>query len=1259
MSILNVFLKKLKLKNGPAEKEGKGVKLGAKTLSARRIVIVEALNKSIEIFSTNQEKTFEEVMTVGIRPFAEAIGLDRVVVYAVVDREGKKEFGQIYRWDKSKGGLMSLADELRILPRIPVVEQWVAEAEKGKHIKMRESDYNESQAAFLGAYGIKSMLLMPIFTHSNLWGAVSFQDHKNDRYFDDGCFDLLRTAARVFSNAIIRAETELTAKKAIVSLKRREKMADTLNRAAVIFLSNSKEKFEETMTAGVREIADVFDLDRFSIWRNYVMPDDLYVSQIYRWDRKSGGTTIPTKGLENVTYKQFAPRWADLLASGETINSPVSLLPEAEMLRSFGSVTVFVTPLFFNKTFWGFALLEDRRNERFFEEDSVDMMRSAAFLCANTVIRSEMERTIVDVNEFNRAVLDASPLGFTVFDENARVIDCNDVTLKALGTTKEYYLKNFYEFSPEYQDDGQKSIDKVSDVIKRALSGERLVLEWVSIAAEGKQVPYEVTLTRTKYNGKYVVMAYQYDLRNFKNLEKNIQVQSELLKIRLEQQELISEISRGFISSGDSENYVREAISKLGRYHKVSLVYIYGIDYSRKNTYLAYHWVADNSPPVTAQFDLLSVIKSYFPERLPDYTTTAVVFCDDIANNSNDAFRPLLSVGTQAFITAPLYVEGRLWGIISVEQKSELRQWTSVEKNFVGMVASTIAGVIMRDIYNTKLRDALHKATQASKAKGEFLSNMSHEMRTPMNAIIGMTTIGKNAKDIEHKDYALGKIEDASTHLLGVINDVLDMSKIEANKMELSPVEFYFEKMLQKVSTVINFRMDEKHQKYSVHVDKDIPRTMIADDQRLAQVITNLLSNAVKFTPEEGSITLDARFLGEEKGLCTIQVSVKDSGIGISREQQKRLFSSFQQAESSTTRKFGGTGLGLAISKSIVEMMGGKIWIESEVGKGAAFIFTVQVKRGTVKEKQRLLPEDVNWDNIRILAIDDDPEILAYFKDIAQGFGISCDTAVGAGEAISLMEQKSGYNLYFVDWKMPDMDGIQLAREIKSRTAENSVIAMISAADWDAIEAEAKKAGVDKFMSKPLFASTIAEIINECLGIDEDQDKEKQMDINGVFAGHRVLLVEDMEINREVVMALLEPTQLNIDCAENGTEAVRMYKDAPDKYDLIFMDIQMPEMDGYEATRRIRVIESELDINANSVKGITDNKIRSSFTEGETRSDNRNLRKQIPIIAMTANVFREDIEKCLDAGMDDHVGKPIDFEEVMGKLRTYLLKGTA
>jgi len=399
---------------------------------------------------------------------------------------------------------------------------------------------------------------------------------------------------------------------------------------------------------------------------------------------------------------------------------------------------------------------------------------------------------------------------------------------------------------------------------------------------------------------------------------------------------------------------------------------------------------------------------------------------------------------------------------------------------------------MMRDIRAgaAELEAALEKAQAANRAKSNFLSNMSHEMRTPMNAIIGMTSIGKSAPDIEKKNYAFEKIENASTHLLGVINDVLDMSKIEAGKFDLSCDEFNFEKLLQKTINVVNFRVDEKHQNLTVNTDKRIPVNLNGDDQRLAQVITNLLSNAVKFTPENGSIYLDARLLKEENGLCTIQIDVKDSGIGISDEQQSRLFSSFEQAESSTSRKFGGTGLGLAISKHIVELMGGKIWLDSKPGVGSIFSFTVLLKRGKIEEN------------------------------------------------------------------------------VESQT------------------------------HKPDSGQPVS------------------------FKGRRILLAEDVEINREIVLALLEPTEIEIDCAANGKEAVKMFSRKPKGYDLVFMDMQMPEMDGLEATHQIRSIEGH--------------------------------RNGVPIIAMTANVFKEDIEKCLAVGMNDHIGKPLDFNEVMAKLQFYL-----
>jgi CheY-like chemotaxis protein len=318
-------------------------------------------------------------------------------------------------------------------------------------------------------------------------------------------------------------------------------------------------------------------------------------------------------------------------------------------------------------------------------------------------------------------------------------------------------------------------------------------------------------------------------------------------------------------------------------------------------------------------------------------------------------------------------------------------------------------------------------------------------------------------------------------------------------------------------------------------------------------------------------------------------------------------------------------------------MMGGTIWVQSDPGKGSTFAFTIQVK-SSAHETHKFLSDDIDSNHVRILTVDDDPDVLTYFHDIAQGFGISCDTAISGEEALKLVDQRDDYHIYFIDWKMPVMDGIELALAIKARKPENSIVIMISAVEWSAIAQEAKEGGVDKFLSKPLFPSTIADVINECLGVDRQQVEKAQTNIGGIFAGRRILLAEDVEINREIVQALLEPTELEIDCAENGAEALRMFSESPDRYDMIFMDVQMPIMDGYEATRRIRAIEDEM-------------RKKAAGNNGKQLSE---LPKRVPIIAMTANVFREDIEKCLEAGMDNHVGKPLDFEEVLEKLRKYL-----
>jgi len=590
----------------------------------------------------------------------------------------------------------------------------------------------------------------------------------------------------------------------------------------------------------------------------------------------------------------------------------------------------------------------------------------------------------------------------------------------------------------------------------------------------------------------------------------------------------------------------------------------------------------------------------------------------------------LLPQGIVSILVVPVNLQGKFWGFIGFDDCHKERVFSENEETILHSAGLLIGNALLRNEMTLNLHTgaieleaALEKAKAASLAKTNFLSNMSHEIRTPMNAIIGMTTIGKAAADLERKDYAFGRIEGAANHLLGIINDILEMSKIEAGKFELIYLEFNLEKLLEKVVNIISFRIDERRQKFTVNIDRNIPQFLIGDEQRLAQVITNLLSNSVKFTPEEGSIHLGVNLEKEEDNIFTLKFHVRDTGIGISPEQKARLFTSFEQAESSTSRKYGGTGLGLAISKHIVELMDGTIWIESELGHGAAFFFTIRIKGLKEKDINPLL-SGVDWSNIRILAVDDDPEILECFTGIAKQFKISCDTASSGEEALQRITSGISYNIYFIDWKMPGMDGIELSRKIKSQNADKSVITMISAAGWNEIEKDAKAAGVDDFLSKPLFSSSIADCINKNIGVaGSSSAAESAAQPVETYSGRRLLLAEDVEINREIVMELLKPLQFEIECAVNGEEAVKMFTAQPEKYDLIFMDVQMPEMDGYEATRRIRALDVP---NAG----------------------------KIPIIAMTANVFREDIDKCLEMGMNDHVGKPLDFNEVLDKLRHYL-----
>ncbi|MDR2355102.1 MAG: response regulator [Clostridiales Family XIII bacterium] len=685
----------------------------------------------------------------------------------------------------------------------------------------------------------------------------------------------------------------------------------------------------------------------------------------------------------------------------------------------------------------------------------------------------------------------------------------------------------------------------------------------------------------------------------------------ELLKKRLARQELASALAEKFVSAEDLSSLVEDALRMVGEFMGVTRILVSRPESDSERSHAAFFWCGEERiETAPAVVGLNELIFSSFPREAPQ-GAIPTVYCND--TQSEPRYRILEIVKVRAFIWAPLYVDGLYWGLISVEECMDPRVWTEGERQLIGLISKLISAAAYRGLMERKLtrlssivknspqfiayinragafeyvneaasvmtgyserdllkggvgllldsdtfsklereyseiietesrreycldihvkggsirtaqvsvfsisdrtaglgviahditgdirmrrerEEALAQAESANRAKSEFLSRMSHEMRTPMNAIIGMTSIGRSVAESERKDYCLDKIDEASKHLLGVINDVLDMSKIEAGKLEISCTEFNLEKLLRRVIDVVGFRIEEKRIAFSLSIEENVPAFIVSDEQRLAQVIANFLSNAVKFTPEEGEVSLSARLADEDAaGNCRLEFTVADNGIGISKENQAKLFHSFEQADGSISRKYGGTGLGLAISKRIIEILDGGVRVESEEGKGARFIFHIAAKRGT-----RGAP------------------------------------------------------------------------------------------------AEAEESGAGAFAGRA-----------------------------AAFAGRRILVAEDIEINREIVAALLVDTGIEIDMAENGVEAVRTFAADPARYDLIFMDIHMPEMDGFQAARAIRALDAP---------------------QAAT----------VPIVAMTANVFREDIEFCLAAGMNAHIGKPLDLEALLDKLHMYL-----
>ncbi len=519
------------------------------------------------------------------------------------------------------------------------------------------------------------------------------------------------------------------------------------------------------------------------------------------------------------------------------------------------------------------------------------------------------------------------------------------------------------------------------------------------------------------------------------------------------------------------------------------------------------------------------------------------------------------------------------------------------------------------------LKDALENAENASHAKGDFMSRMSHEIRTPLNAVIGYLDIAHDASDDQKKVlHCIEKSQIASKHLLSIINDVLDISSIESGRMKIAHDDFDIKKMVNSLTTLFYNQAKAKGVEFIVRMQPMESEWLSGDELRVRQILLNLLSNAVKFTPEGGTITLGIRQVGERADKQRIEFSVQDTGIGMSEEYRTRMFQPFEQESASTAKNYGGTGLGLSISNNLVRMMGGTIDVKSELGKGTCFTVLLAFDKAKSDQVTNEMPED--FSHVRALVVDDDQDTCAYMEKLLERMGVRCDTVTSGKKALRRVTSRNDagrpYDICIIDWNMKEMDGMETAREVKKICGHEIPIIIATAYDYTELMDEAKEIGVDKIVSKPLFQSTLFDLLVSTYGKYRPVQNAAKPKID--LSGTKILLAEDNEMNMEIALDILSKAGLVMTPVVNGKEALDTFEASePGTYDAILMDIQMPVMDGYTATRKIR---------------------ECHHPEA----------KSIPIIAMTANAFSEDVTAALAAGMNDHVAKPISYDRLFNVL---------
>lgn len=781
--------------------------------------------------------------------------------------------------------------------------------------------------------------------------------------------------------------------------------------------------------------------------------------------------------------------------------------------------------------------------------------------------------------------------------ENNRFIGCNQAAVRILHASSVDQVLHMHpaDLSPEFQPDGRPSAAKADEMIALAIRDGSHRFEWTHKRGDGEEFPVEVSLTLIRHGERQIVYTIWRDITERKKDEKAARDSYNLLNNIID----FLPYPTFIIDRAGVVMFWNRAMEEMTRVKAGQIIGKADYEYS-----LAFY--GERRPIL---IDLVSKDRAELEKKYPRLR--------------RDQDNERLFGETDLIPYLQRYLDG----------------CASVLRNEAGEVLGAIE--IVRDITEEKntqqeLIRAREAALSAARVKSEFLANMSHEIRTPMNAIIGLSHLmGKTELDGKQRDY-LNKIRDSSQHLLGIINDVLDFSKIEAGKFAVEETDFNLEEVLDHVSNVVGHAAHKKGLELLFNVQEGIPVCLRGDPLRLGQILINLANNAVKFT-EKGHILISVELRargrkGSKKGpgRGEFRFSVKDTGIGITKEQKARLFQSFSQADASVTRKYGGTGLGLAISKKLAGLMGGDLGCRSSYGRGSTFFFTLPFG---IRQEQEEDPYSQMPDlrGSKVLIVDDQEVSLEVLRSYMESMGFRVTTAQSGHEAIGILEnsRKDPFRIIIMDWKMPGLDGFETISMMKSggMVDPSSMIVMVSAYGAEDVKESAPSLGVGGYLTKPVTQSRLFDTLMNIYGNKPRAQQGKRTESAGadvLLEGRRVLLVEDNMINQQVAMELMESAGLKVDAASNGKEAVEMLEKG--EYECVLMDIQMPVMDGFEATRVIRGIEKY---------------------------------KDLPVIAMTAHAMSGDRERCIEAGMNDHTPKPIDPEKFFKTLRRWLAGGSA